>query len=242
METGNIIGLFGAAVVVIFGLLPFAPFRVSPRVVYGGLIFGFALLGICAVEMWQKISPGLSVTANGATIATISAWPSALAFGAIFASIMWVSTRLLQIPGTQEWQSRESEGISWPNPSSHDLLSIYEDTKRLTATGSPPKIKILATEKGRKLADALVEFFSLCKWELEINHDGGSYIFPVAQPFKGVRLKHRETYNPYGHASGWIFNAISVFTGNVADQEHFPDTDAFNFFQIEIGDGPRRDW
>jgi hypothetical protein len=91
METGNIIGLFGAAVVVIFGLLPFAPFRVSPRVVYGGLIFGFALLGICAVEMWQKISPGLSVTANGATIATISAWPSALAFGAIFASIMWVS-------------------------------------------------------------------------------------------------------------------------------------------------------
>jgi hypothetical protein len=238
VETTNIIGLAGLAFVVISGLLPYTPAKVPVPIVYAGLLLGFILLAICAVETWLKISPGLTVTVAPGTSATIAGLPLALGYGLIFASLMWLSVKLLQLPIGRDLLNGEE---SWGRPPSHDLLKVYEDIKQ---TFRPErigiKIKIVATEKGRPVAESLAEFFKYCKWEMEVNHDGGSYIFLAPQPFKGALVKRRDS-DPYKYAAGWTYNAVQMFT-ETPKTENFPETDAFNFVQIEIGDGPRDDW
>lgn len=238
MDTANIIGLAGFALLVISVLLPYAPVKIPAAVVYGGLALGFILLAICGLETWQKISPGLTVTVAHGVGVTVNGWPSALAYGLIFASLMWVSVKLLQLPINRDPPSGED---SWGSPSSHDLLRVYEDIKNTFVPDRVGvKIKIVATEKGRRVAESLVEFFTYCRWEMEVNHDGGSHIFPAPRPFNGAQLKRRDS-DPYRHAASWAYNPIAIFA-ETPKTENFPDMDDFNFVQIEIGDGPRQDW
>jgi hypothetical protein len=41
-------------------MLPFAPFKVSCWLVYGGLSFGVLLLAVAGIETWEKLSPGFT--------------------------------------------------------------------------------------------------------------------------------------------------------------------------------------
>ena len=143
--------------------------------------------------------------------------------------MMWVSIRLLEFPykGTTLEESR------WGSPPSHDLLAIIDDTKNLHKD-SRLKLKIIATEKGKPTAGSLVEFLKYCGWDIEINQNGGSYIFPATNPFKGARIKHRDSDRVL---AGWASSPVTIFA-EYPHTEHFPESDDFNFIQIEIGDGP----
>ena len=150
---------------------------------------------------------------------------------------MWVSVSLFQMS-----MKRPSapDDDTWKTPSSHDLLKIYEETKSFAVQFKQSfvvKTKIIATEKGKPAAESLVEFFTYCKWEMEVNHEGGSYIFPSSRPFKGALIKFRAS-NPYLSVARQVFHPVSIFA-ELPKTENFPESDAFNFIQIEIGDSPR---
>jgi len=232
MDTANIIALAGVALLVIFGLLPFTRFKLPQSVVYNGLALGFLLLAIAAIETWEKIAPGITVTlahSGESSNVAVSGWSSAIAYGLIFAAMMWVSIRLLHFP----YQGRTLEESPWGSPSSHNLIEMIDDTKKLHKDARL-RLKIIATEKGKRTAELLVEFLKYCDWEIEINQNGGSYIFPAAKPFKGARIRHRESDRML---AGWASNPVTMFT-EYPYTEHFPESDDFNFIQIEIGDGP----
>jgi hypothetical protein len=232
MDTANIIALAGIAFVVIFALLPYTRFRPPRTVVYLGLTFGFLLLAIAAIETWEKIAPGFTVTfvrSGEHTSIAVSGWSAAITYGLIFAAMMWVSVRLLQLP----YQGTTLEESRWGSPLSHNLLETIDDTKNLDKNARL-KVKMIATEKGKRTAESLVEFLKYCDWDILINHNGGSYIFPAAKPFKGALLRHRESDSSL---VGWVSNPVTIFA-EYPRTEHFPESDDFNFIQIEIGDGP----
>ena len=121
-------------------------------------------------------------------------------------------------------------------PGLPELLESISFIKNNYPKGTHPKIKIIATKRGKQVAEELVAFFRYCDCEIEINQDGGSYIFPATEAFRGVRLKYRQSM-----LSAGTYNPVAILV-DTPITEFFPETDAFNFIQIEIGDGPSWSW
>jgi hypothetical protein len=126
-------------------------------------------------------------------------------------------------------------GLSqWEAPTAVGLLGVIDELR--TAPRGRMKLKFFATNQGISTAEILVQIFRQCNWEIEVNHDDGSYVFPAPAVFNGARLRYREN-RACEYLTYPIFQTLTNLV-EVPQTKYFPDTDAFNFVQIEIGDTP----
>ena len=125
----------------------------------------------------------------------------------------------------------------WSLPSPLSTLEVA-DSLRKTSPDLP--VKILATEEGRNIATLLIKIFQSVGWTVQDNPENASYIFPLSgrNSLSGIRLRYRQS--PIGNLVGSpVFNALnSLFSVFTVQTEPFPDSDAYNFVQIEVGSPP----
>jgi hypothetical protein len=238
METRNI-GIAIAALGVGSTLLRTALKRYEielPRPIDGLLGFGGLILMVLAgLLLWKTF-----VQISGLTLPKDSVWPITFIYAvlvtvAVLGSVYISSGELPYFSGDWTPTRKSGWGIR-PRVRVRELLESVSFIKDNYPKGRHPKIKIIATKQGKEVAEELVAFFRHCDCEIEINQDGGSYIFPATESFRGVRLKYRESMLGAG-----AYNPVAILA-DTPITEFFPETDAFNFIQIEIGDGPSWAW
>jgi hypothetical protein len=202
-----------------------------PRWVDGLLGFGgLILMNLAGLLLWNTF---LQIT--GLTLPKDSVWPATVSF-AVLVAVAVLGSAYISTGGSPFYffgGSTSSTKSGWQTrPRLGELFESVDFIKNNCPNGAHPKLKIIATKQGRQIAELLVEFFRYCGCEIEVNQDGGSYIFPATESFRGVRLRYRHS-NSYSGVS----NPICILA-ETPNTEYFPESDAFDFIQIEIGDGP----
>jgi hypothetical protein len=116
-----------------------------------------------------------------------------------------------------------------------ELLEFMESAKLASAADAfftPTPVKILYSDKGHDVADQLARALILLNFEVMVNHDNASHLFPTGpgQP-SGIRLR------------GPLGNRIVMMVGTGLSGAHlnctkveFPKDEKYNYTQIEIGD------
>jgi hypothetical protein len=230
METRNI-GIAIAALGVGSTLLRPALKRYEvelPRWIDGLLGFGgLGLMVLASLLLWKTFWQ---------TLPKDSVWPTTFIYAvlvtAAILSSVYISNGEAPYLFSDRPPTRKTGWGNRPRVRVRELLESVTFIKDNYPKGTHPKIKIVATKQGKEVAEELVTFFRHCDCEIEVNQDGGSYIFPAPESFRGVRLKYRESMFWAG-----AHNPVAILA-DMPIIEFFPETDAFNFIEIEIGDGP----
>jgi hypothetical protein len=120
-----------------------------------------------------------------------------------------------------------------------ELLKFMESAKLASVADAfftPTAVKILCSDKGRDLAEQLVRALILLNFEVVVNHDNASHLFP-ARPDQanGITLRSQ----PGNRVMMMVDTGLSGAHLNCTKVE-FPKGDEYNYTQIEIGD-PRVD-
>jgi hypothetical protein len=121
-----------------------------------------------------------------------------------------------------------------------ELLKFMESAKLALAinmTIKPTPVKILRTEKGHEVADQLARALILLDFEVMVNHDNASHLFPARpdQP-SGITLRSQS-----GNSVILMMVGAGLSGAHLnCDKVEFPKGDEYNYTQIEIGD-PRTD-
>jgi hypothetical protein len=95
-------------------------------------------------------------------------------------------------------------------------------------------IKVIATLEGVKAAVSFVNMVRYFGWQPQVNHADGAYVFPAATTFRGVIIRYRESKRAESYP---VYRAVCELVDS-PETIFFPEDDAFNFVQVEIGDVP----
>jgi hypothetical protein len=120
--------------------------------------------------------------------------------------------------------------------SASDVLKVIDILQNHPSLG-PPSIKIVTTRGGRELAEILLKVFQIVRWPLIENSDEATYFFPAKNDdAAGIIFRHRKKLPPgvAVHLLG-VCSSLNVVASRQYTEQEFPDTDNYNFFQLDIG-------
>src|SRR5260370_20153614 len=80
----------------------------------------------------------------------------------------WVLSSIAELKKNPAWQLLMSRNL---------LRAIDALTNPLSGGRQP--VRLVATEQGAPLANELVQILQHCNWELKVNHDNASHVFPA---------------------------------------------------------------
>jgi hypothetical protein len=187
---------------------------------------GLALIAIALMLLLRTFLDWI-----GVPVLADSPWPATFLYAAISVALIlaagYLPARLSASPAAS------SRKTHWEPALAESFLSHLDN---LQAPSTPRlKVKVLATNQGKSPAELLVKVLEYCGWDVEVNHDDGSYIFPAKSPFSGTLIKYRKSRFQEYYA---VSQAVAALIYQ-AESAHFPEDDAFNFIQVEVGDVPQ---
>jgi hypothetical protein len=164
----------------------------------------------------------------GAPIPFDSPWPGTLLYAMISVALIVGAGYL-----PARWPVGEStKKTKWDRAAAENLF-LHLDEMQSPQTARI-RVKVIATDQGKSPAEFLVKVLRRYGWEVEVNREDGSYIFPPKAPFRGVIMRYRKSqFNEY-----YSVNRIVGALVDSSDHVYFPEDEAFNFVQVEIGDIP----
>lgn len=131
---------------------------------------------------------------------------------------------------------------AWVFPSADKLLEAVE---RLSNASSKSSVKVISKPEGQGVAKLLVRLFSLTGWSVQEDSESESYIFllPPQTSLSGIRVRFRSKLFPVALAGSTVETELfRLFRTSPPDREDFPDSDAYNYVQIEVGCPPKTSW
>ena len=185
-------------------------------------IAALVLFSTAAILLWSTF-----LTFIGITLPMDTAWPGTVLYGSISAAVIFGAGYL-----PAKIAHSADKKTTWDRPILERVienLDYYRDPDTTRC-----KVRVITTEPGRSVAEIFVKFLRKFEWEVEVNHEEGTYLYPAKETFRGVILRYRE--NSYN-----IARPISAALADIVEPPHtiyFPATDAFDFVQVEIGDIP----
>lgn len=108
----------------------------------------------------------------------------------------------------------------WEHPLAESFflhLRSFDSAKRATF-----EVKIMATKQGTSIARFLAQVLKHYDWKLKINQDDGSYVFPASTPFRGARVRYRDSKR--AEVPG-VFDVVAAFV-EIPTTVYFPESDA----------------
>ena len=233
----------GLAVLALFGaMFPWAidkaEVKLSPRtarwIVYVSLALLVLGLVLIAIGLLRGYSFRWPFTSKSESVSS-SDWPLAFVLFVVvlFAMRLTAFFGQLSIAVTAAPYGHETE---WAPPTAKELLGQLDELKQFSAS-SPPKLKIVATDEGKPVAREFVEILKYCGLrEFDVNQGDGSYIFPSREELSGTRIRFRDL--PQFRMPLLILQGAVGRLIDFPNVDPFPDTDDYNFIQIEIGKPP----
>lgn len=183
--------------------------------------------GLLLLAVGLPLLLGLFLDWLGVPLPANSPWPSTIVYSVICAALIFAAGYLpARIP-----PRAFALKTNWEPALAESLLLSLDSLSRIKSV----KIKVIATKHGLPSAQFFVRMLRHFGWQLEVNGDNGSYIFPAPEIFEGVIVRCRESR---AEDSSPIWNALHMLI-QTPDTIYFPEDDRFNFVQIEIGDVPR---
>lgn len=134
------------------------------------------------------------------------------------------------------WATLNYSFRRWYPPAALSLLSVVDDLRQ---TDERIKLRIVATEDGKRLAEQIAFIFRYFDWEIQGNPETATDLFPAKNSFRGVRIKCRPFYDDKVYRRIYRIVKDLVLESPITT-EVFPNTDAYNFIQIEVGDERRK--
>ena len=186
-------------------------------------IGSLALIAIALVLLLRTF-----LTFVGTPLPTNSPWPGTLLYCFISVALILAAGYLPErIPSKASVYKTDWEP---PLAESFFLYQACFESGKL----SNFKVKIIATKQGMTIARLLVQILRRYDWQLEINVDDGTYVFPAATIFRGARIRYRQSQEATVPDAFGVVSALA----EIPQTQYFPEDDQFNFVQIEIGDVP----
>lgn len=230
METPQIIGIIGVGLGAGITSVRIAANRLGwnfpAPVDYTLGVAGILLIAVCLTLLLRWFA-----ALFGTELPPDSPWPATLLYAVISAALIFAAGYLPAhiapngSPYKTHWDPAVAESFFLN-------LENFEAGKHSTST----PVKIVATEKGTPTARLIAQIMTHFGWRIQVNNADGSHVFPASAPFRGARIRYRQTRN-YVDGTERLFHIVSALA-EVPNTEHFPETDEYNFSEIGIGDPP----
>jgi hypothetical protein len=218
MDISTILALAGLGVTVIALVLPYT--RVNPPTwaISGGLIVGLIFLAVAALQIWNKIG------------APPTAWPTAFVYVAVVGALILASQRYGQYFLQRPQATVHVEDPNSSQRTAEQILTFIAGIKDLS--GKIP-IKIVSIDEWVPFATMLAQAFKLARYEVMVNERNSTWVFPAEFRHNKVILRSRPL-----HIGVSFIIAVGLLQIAALETLDFPDTDAHNFIQIEVGGSP----
>ena len=111
------------------------------------------------------------------------------------------------------------------------ILSFLDCLKTVNANDRA-RIKVVTSAKYREYSEMVVKGLRLAGFPVIPNEGDSSYLFPATSEFEAVVIRNRPQ-----HDLSTAINVQIAFmqVGITPTNKELPDTDTFNYVQIEIG-------
>lgn len=193
-------------------------------------ILGFGGLVCIAIGLYLAWGLLAQYVRFGPAIGALSEspWPSAVVFSVLIVSIVWA---VIKLPPT-------FAPPTGPTPPQNEfnflsglkMLSFFECVGPNLDGRSP--IRVVTVPKYREYSEMIVKVLRLAGNEVIANQNDSSYLFPATTECEGVTIRNRPKRNL---GVGFGLMAAFVQIDIIPNVKELPDTDAFNYVQIEIG-------